>query len=122
MVYDALGLTAGGSNSFGNLSAGDVANGFAAPISFNLLFAVDGSLTAGLPFSFSLSGVNGGSYVIAYDCNQRSLPITSACSTPGRRRPDAVYQCWPWWDGPSVPAPASLAIFGAALAGFGMVR
>src|SRR5262249_8394557 len=82
VVYDALGLTAGGSESFGNLSAGDVKYGILAPTSFDLfMFAVNGSLTSGSPFSFSLSGVNAGSYVMAYDCNDPSLPITNPCST-----------------------------------------
>jgi hypothetical protein len=122
VLYDALGLTAGGSESFGNLSGGDVAAGFAAPTSFSLsVFAIDGSLTGAAPFNIGVSGVAAGSYIVGYDCNAPNA-ITSPCTTPGDIGQTPFTNAG--LDGPStnVPEPASLAIFGAALAGLGLIR
>lgn len=68
-AFSQLGLTAGGSLSFGNLSAGDVANGIAAPTSFTeYAFALGGVELTSTPISIGVSGAPAGSYFLAYAC------------------------------------------------------
>ena len=71
-AYVQLGLTEPGSGSdsesFGNWSGGDTANGFAAPTSFSLFaFALNTSLTSGSPITIDERGAANGSYIIARD-------------------------------------------------------
>ena len=82
-AYAQLGLSAGGSQSFGNWSAGDTANAFAAPTSFTLYaLALSTNLTSGSPITISESGAGAGSYIIAYDC-ENGTGSSSGCATAG---------------------------------------
>ena len=83
VAYDALGLTAGGSLSFGNMSGGDVGIGLAAPTSFTLnVYALNGSLTGGASFTLTESGAPRGSYIFGYSCNAPNA-VDAACNTNG---------------------------------------
>jgi hypothetical protein len=120
-AYAQLGLSAGGSESFVNWSAGDTANGFAAPTSFTLYaFALNTSLSS--PITIDESGAAAGSYIIAYDCNA-GTGSSSGCATTGDigqtpfTNAGLITGTTP--PPPSVPEPASLALLGAALVGFG---
>ena len=69
-AFGALGLTAGGSESFVNFSGADVAKGFAAPTSFTLFaFAVPTGLTGGSPITIDESGAAAGSFILGYGCS-----------------------------------------------------
>ncbi len=79
-VFGSLGLTAGGSLSFGNLSAADQAHGFAAPTSFTLdVFSVPTALSgAAGPITIDTT-VGLGSFILGYSCKS-GASTTSACS------------------------------------------
>ncbi|MDA8383695.1 MAG: PEP-CTERM sorting domain-containing protein [Betaproteobacteria bacterium] len=82
-AYSQLGLSAGGSESFGNWSNADVADGFAKPSSFTLYaFALDTNLTSGNPITVGESGAANGSFIIGYDCSA-GTGSTSGCATRG---------------------------------------
>jgi hypothetical protein len=121
-AYSLLGLAAGGSDSFGNWSAGDVANGFAAPTKFGLsVFALNGNLTSGTPFTIDESGLAPGSYIIAYSC-ENGTGSSSGCATSGNIGQTPFTDAG-LIDGRNVPVPepGSLALFGTALASFGLL-
>jgi hypothetical protein len=81
-IFSNLGLSAGGSLSFGNLSTGDTNNGFAAPTSFSLFaFAVPTNLTS-TPITIDESGAANGSYIAAYGCIDGTGSSTG-CATNG---------------------------------------
>lgn len=116
-AYSQLGLSAGGSQSFGNWSAGDTANAFAAPTSFTLYaFALSTSLTSGSPITISESGADAGSYIIAYDCNI-GTGSSSGCATNGDIGHTPFTNAGLIGGGPTpVPEPGSLLLLGTALA------
>lgn len=71
-AFGALGLSAGGSENFGNFSSADVADKLAAPTSFKLYtFSLPTELS-GAPITIDESGAAAGSFILAYDCKDGS--------------------------------------------------
>jgi PEP-CTERM motif-containing protein len=76
-VFAVLGLTAGGSESLGNLSGHDTTLGFAAPTSFTLdVFEIPTNLTGTI--TIDESGASGGSFILAYSCKS-GTPTDAKC-------------------------------------------
>lgn len=112
-AYSQLGLAAGGSESFGNWSAGDTAHGYAAPSSFTLdVFALPTSVVAGSPITIDESGLPAGSFIIGYSCNI-GTGSSSGCATNGD-----IGQT-PFTNAGIVPEPTSMLLFGTGLVALG---
>lgn len=114
-AFAALGLSAGGSESFTNFSGADVADGFAAPTSFTLYaFAVDTSLSS-TPITVNESGAALGSFILAYDCKSGTGSSTG-CAKEGDVS-QTVFTNTGILDGHRVPEPSSLGLLGLGLLG-----
>lgn len=112
-AWTQLGLTGGGSESFTNWSAADVAAGFAAPTSFSLYaFALDTNLTSGSPIMVGESGAAVGSFILGYSCLDGTGSSTG-CATNGDIA-ETVFTNTGLLK-VQVPEPATLALFASAL-------
>lgn len=117
-AYTQLGLAAGGSESFANWSAADVAAGFTAPTSFTLYtFSLNTSLQPGTSITLNVTSESG-SFIIAYDCNVQGN--TGPCATAGDIGQTPFTNAALLGPGPTTPPlhapePTSLALFGTAL-------
>ena len=128
-VWDQLGLTGGGSESYTNWAGYDQNTLGLSPTSFSLYaFAIDTSLTSGTPITVSESGAANGSFIAAYGCQVASGP-----NIYGRRRNNdnnngggcsegnvaqTVFTNTGVING-SVPEPGALALMAAGLLGLG---
>lgn len=119
-AFAALGLSAGGSESFVNFSGADTANGFAAPTSFTLYaFAVNTSLGS-TPISISESGAADGSFILAYDC-KAGTGSSTGCAKQGDVSQTVFTNTGFVDNNHQVPEPSSLGLLGLGLGLFGLV-
>ena len=127
-LWDALGLQGGGSISFNNFVSADQQNGFGTPTSYAVsVFAISTNLAAGSPITID-TGAGPGSFIFAFSCENGTGTngAEGGCINPANGHLDNgnVGQTVFTNVGliSTVPEPASLAIFGASLAGLGVIR
>ncbi len=129
-VWDQLGLTGGGSESYTNWAGYDQNTLGLSPTSFSLYaFAIDTSLSSGSPITISESGAANGSFVAAYGCQVATSPHVNGL----RRNNDNNQNSGTCSEGDvaqtvftntgvingSVPEPGALALMAAGLFGLG---
>ena len=129
-AYTVLGFTDPGtgtnSESFGNWSGADTANGFAAPTSFTLYaFELNTSLTggAGNQIMIDESGAAGGSFIIGLDCNAgtgTNTTTSGGTTTQGGCATNGDIGATPFTNaGLITPEPTTMLLFGTGLVTFG---
>ncbi|MGH9407495.1 MAG: hypothetical protein ACRD3D_16875 [Terriglobia bacterium] len=115
-AFSALGLSAGGSQSFVNWANLDLTYGFGTPTSFTLYaFALNTNLTSGSPITIDESGAALGSYIIGYSC-KNGTGSSSGCASNGDRA-DTPFTT-SGIVGATATEPGSLALLGLVLLGF----
>jgi len=119
-AFDQLGLSSGGSESFGAWLAADTAAHLPAPTSFTLYpFALNVSLTGESPITIGESGAHNGSFIIAYGCNNGTGTSKGCVDKKGKPNPGSIGQTVitnsGLVDATPVPEPGSIALIGSGL-------
>jgi hypothetical protein len=113
-AFSNLGLSAGGSESFGNLSGQDTKEGFAAPTSYTLFVFAVPSTVSNPGITIDATG-QAGSLILAYDCDTGGTD-TAGCGGNGNIL-ETVNTNNGILKPPSVPEPGTLGLLGLGLLG-----
>lgn len=115
-AYAALGLNAGGSESFVNFAGADLANGFGTATSFTLYaFSIPTVLSGpGMPITIDESGAAPGSFILAYSCMSGDS-TTTACS--GGDVGETIFTNAGLVDTVTAPEPGNLGLLALGLLG-----
>ncbi|MGH9325162.1 MAG: PEP-CTERM sorting domain-containing protein [Terriglobia bacterium] len=120
-AFSQLGLSAGGSQNFGNWSTLGKNDGFGAPTSFELFaYELPTTVSGQSPITIDESGAPLGSYIIGYSCKNGTATGTppGACAQNGDRG-DTPFTTSGVVDSPSpAPEPSSLVLLGIVALGF----